>query len=74
MVFVQRQNGVIVGVFNLKQENIAEERVADDSVELLAFYNPPKQVLTDKAKFLAATGLSETALKVVLTDLMGGKL
>lgn len=41
MVYVQRDNGVIVGCFAKRQPGIAEEFVADNSPEVLAFRNPP---------------------------------
>jgi hypothetical protein len=41
MVYVQRENGAIAGVYRNLQEGIAEEELADDNTEVLAFFNPP---------------------------------
>lgn len=40
-VFVQRANGVIVGVYANRQDGYAEEELADDDAEILAFLDPP---------------------------------
>lgn len=40
-MFVQRENGKIVGVFELPQEGYAEEEIAADHPDVLAFLNPP---------------------------------
>lgn len=44
MVFVQRENGAVVGVFRNPQEGYAEEELADDNAEVLAFLNPPEPI------------------------------
>jgi hypothetical protein len=39
-MYVQRENGVITGAFGSPQPEVAEEWLADDSAELLAFLTP----------------------------------
>lgn len=41
MIFAQRLNGVITGAFRNPQPGYAEEELADDNAEVLAFLNPP---------------------------------
>lgn len=41
MAFVQRDNGTIIAVYANAQPGYAEEEVAADDAELLAFLNPP---------------------------------
>jgi hypothetical protein len=40
MPYVQRSNGVITGIFANMQIGIAEEFLADNNAEILAFLNP----------------------------------
>lgn len=40
-VFVERDGGVVVGVYAVVQAGRAEEEVADDHPDVLAFRNPP---------------------------------
>lgn len=44
MVFVQRQDGKIIGIYSNFCEGIAEEELPDDNAEVLAFLNPPPSV------------------------------
>lgn len=46
MAYVERSNGVIVGVYANPQPGYAEEKVADDSPEVAAFFSPPAPVPT----------------------------
>jgi hypothetical protein len=41
MPYVQRANGKIVGVYAQRQPGYAEEWLADDDAEVLAYLNPP---------------------------------
>lgn len=41
MTYVQRENGVIIGVYRNLQEGFAEEELADNNPEVVAFLNPP---------------------------------
>lgn len=41
MPYVQRDNGPIVGLYACEQPGYAEEFLADDHPEVLAFLNPP---------------------------------
>jgi len=40
-MYVQRENGTITGVYRNLQKGFAEEELADDNAEVLAFLNPP---------------------------------
>jgi hypothetical protein len=40
MVYVSRNGGIINGLFNKKQVGYAEEQLADDNSEVVAFRNP----------------------------------
>lgn len=42
MVFVERKDGKVVGVFANPQPEYAEEELADDDPEVVAFRNPPQ--------------------------------
>lgn len=42
MVYVERRSGKIAGVYACLQEGYAEEEMADDAPEVLAFLNPPE--------------------------------
>lgn len=46
MSFVQRKDGAIVGCYGLAQPGFAEEVIADDNPEVIAFLTPP--VVIDK--------------------------
>lgn len=41
MPYVQRRNGVVTACFSCAQEGIAEELLADDHPEVVAYRNPP---------------------------------
>lgn len=49
-VFVERQGGAVVGVYANLQPGRAEEALADDHADVLAFFNPPP----DLAAYAAA--------------------
>lgn len=40
-VFVQRREGVVTGVFAILQPGIADEELADDHPDVVAYRNPP---------------------------------
>lgn len=40
MMFVQRENGVIIGAYSQYQEGYAEEELPNDSSEALAYLSP----------------------------------
>ncbi len=44
MVYVQRENGAIVGVYRNFQEGYAEEELADNDAEVVAFLNPAQPI------------------------------
>lgn len=56
MSYVQRSGGNIVGLYALLQPGFAEEFLADNSPEVLAFLNPPllPRIVTDSAEVSAA--------------------
>lgn len=41
MPYVKRDNSLIVGLFNQRQQGIAEEFLPDNDAEVVAFRNPP---------------------------------
>lgn len=59
MSYVLRDKGAITTVFGLLQPGFAEERVADDDPELLAFFNRP--VIPDKRAKAIDAVLTKTA-------------
>jgi hypothetical protein len=48
MVYVSRQNGIINGVYNKIQVGYAEEQLADNNAEVVAFFNPPLTALENQ--------------------------
>lgn len=43
-MFIQRENGKIVGVYSDKCVGVAEEELPDDNPEVVAFLNPPPPI------------------------------
>ena len=70
-MFVQRVNGVITGAFAKPQPGYAEEEIADDDPELLAYQSPPakRTLLAIVADLNALTGAQKNA---VWTDITSG--
>ena len=67
MAWVQRKAGGIVGVYRNRQDGYAEEELADDHSEVLAFLPPPPEIdqsnldniaKCDKAILLAAATMA----------------
>lgn len=68
MVFVQRKNNKVVGVYALKQDGYAEEELDDDDTEVLEFLNPQtprlvlKRVIIDRLQAAGLLGKARAAL------------
>jgi hypothetical protein len=65
MPYVQKQNGKVIGIYALSQPGYAEELLADDHPEVMAFLNPlppvPQTVSMAQARLaLIGAGLFST--------------
>lgn len=64
MPYVQRDNGIVVGLYANAQQGYAEEFLADDHEDVLAYLNPVYEVVSVSARQfklqLYAAGLTET--------------
>lgn len=58
MAWVERRDGTIVGVYNNRQPGYAEEELADDHIEVVA-YRAPKPAPSDKTAALAQRRLDD---------------
>lgn len=71
-MYVQRnEQGKIIGAFANLQEGFAESWVADDSPELLAFYNPPELILAAQSLKLQGFTQLAAAQKTALINRIG---
>ena len=56
MAWVQRVNGVVTGCYAKRQEGVAEEELADNHAEVIAYLAPPAPSATDlEAACIAGT-------------------
>jgi len=56
MPYVERENGLIVGIFDVAQQGVAEEWLSADHTDVLAFRNPPAiadDVIAERSRRLA---------------------
>lgn len=68
MPYVQRQNGIVVGIYPVRQEGYAEEFLADNHPDVLGFPTPtPEQVR-------AATIRADASRQDMLTRLQNATL
>ena len=73
-MYVSRDGeGNISGSFNRKQPGSAEEILADDNADLLAFQNPPKSLDEQKSDFYDSEGLtSNEFIKALMQNELDG--
>ena len=64
MPFVQRQGGVVSGVFSMRQPGIAEEELPDGHADILAFY-APKPRDAKEAEVVASSDFSDIQDKLM---------
>lgn len=78
MPYVQRNEGVVVGLYANLQPGYAEEFLADDSPEVVAYLNPPAPVpsLTPRQIRLAlfGAGITESMVDAALADNPAGMI
>jgi hypothetical protein len=61
-VYVERREGVVVGVYLAPQPGIAEEALADDDAEVVAFRDPTPPPVITATEFLDRIGSDGPAL------------
>lgn len=71
--FVERANGVIVRSYACIQPGIAEEELADDHPELVAYLNPPVDYRKQRLEAYRQRGATETACIEAIIEHMGGR-
>jgi len=64
IVFVERENGKVVGIYSGRCEGVAEEEIDDADAEVVAFLNPPPGPYSI-AKMLLWTRLSDAEAETV---------
>lgn len=70
-VFVERRAGAVVGVYAVRQPGYAEEEIADDHPEVVAFRDRPSPAPRDLAAeldALAARLARQDAIEAVLVE------
>ncbi|MCZ7494131.1 hypothetical protein O8B39_06450 [Agrobacterium rhizogenes] len=76
MPYVERTDGAITGVYAMLQAGYAEEFVADDNAELVAFLNrePPAQPITRRQLrlTLVRNGISLTDVEAAIASMPDG--
>lgn len=69
MPYVQRRDGVVCGLYAVLQPGVAEELLADDHPDVVAFFNPPPDPrrVADENERLAAKGDAKILSRVNAT-------
>lgn len=74
MPYVQRTNGTVTGVFVQLQPGIAEEHLADDHAEVIAFAAPKVEAISDRQFFQMLALSSVITMQEALAAVKTGEI